>query len=109
MNKKLAVEMKCGSCGHIQIANGFETPDGSRYFGSSANWCNACETGKPEPVKPLEPPVLALDQLVDLMVRTADDYAEDCVVAGYVTTKSKNRKLLEERIRATLAVLRAGH
>ena len=46
---------------------------------------------------------LTQEQLIDYLVRTADDYADDCVRAGYVTTRSKNRSLLAERIKAALA------
>jgi hypothetical protein len=42
------------------------------------------------------------DQIIDYLVRTADDYADDCIRAGYVTTRSKNRELLAERIKAAL-------
>lgn len=105
MNKELSIRMKCTTCGHEQVATGFETPSGSRYFGSSANWCDGCGDGKPEPIEPLDPPAPTVDQIVDLLVRTADDYADDCVRAGYVTTKSKNRAVLEERIRAILSVI----
>lgn len=102
MTKQLSVKMKCSSCGHEQVANGFETENGSRYFGSSANWCDACERGKPEPIESLDPPAPTVDQIIDLLVRTADDYAEDCVRAGFVTTRSKNRDILAERLKTIL-------
>jgi hypothetical protein len=47
-----SVQFKCTSCGHMQMVNVVYGPAGSRYFGSGANWCDACENGKPEIVDP---------------------------------------------------------
>lgn len=50
MNEKVTLTMKCEDCGHIQEVTGFKTEDGSTYFGSSYNWCDACGDGKPVPM-----------------------------------------------------------
>lgn len=43
---------RCTDCGHIQQVTEVLF-DGSVYAGSGANWCDKCESGKPEPI-PLE-------------------------------------------------------
>lgn len=49
-NKIEPVLYRCTTCQHEQIVHEIETPDGARYAGSGANWCDKCGNGKPEPV-----------------------------------------------------------
>jgi hypothetical protein len=44
---------RCTDCGHIQQVTEVLS-DGHVYAGSGANWCDECESGKPEPI-PLAP------------------------------------------------------
>ncbi len=37
-------------CGHEQLVTEIHTEDGAIYAGSGANWCDKCNTGKPERV-----------------------------------------------------------
>ena len=43
---KVTLKMQCEDCGHIQSVRGSRC-GGSYYFGSSYNWCDACDTGLP--------------------------------------------------------------
>jgi hypothetical protein len=43
---KVSLKMQCDTCGHIQHVKG-SRHDGQIYFGSSYNWCDACDTGLP--------------------------------------------------------------
>ncbi len=52
---------RCTDCGHIQQVTQVLC-DGHVYAGSGANWCDECESGKPEPI-PLEDVEAALGQL----------------------------------------------
>jgi hypothetical protein len=49
---------KCTDCGHVQDVSVVYGDDGSRYFGSGANWCDKCNDGKPELIEqPAQEPV----------------------------------------------------
>jgi hypothetical protein len=50
---KVVLKMQCEDCGHIQDVKGSRL-DGSCYFGSSYNWCDACDTGLPNPIGEVE-------------------------------------------------------
>ena len=50
--RKITIQMRCTSCGHVQQVNGVEQADGTRFLGSAANWCDMCHTGKPETIDP---------------------------------------------------------
>jgi hypothetical protein len=52
---------RCTDCGHIQQVTQVLC-DGHVYAGSGANWCDECESGKPEPI-PLEDVEAAPGQL----------------------------------------------
>lgn len=41
------MKFKCVDCGHEQMVSVAYDEDGSRYFGSGANWCDMCKTGLP--------------------------------------------------------------
>lgn len=48
--KSEKVVMQCKDCGHKQTMLAWPSPDGSYCMGSGANWCDACFSGKPEPL-----------------------------------------------------------
>lgn len=52
--KETSVKYRCTTCGHIQkvIHLTDDEQRGAVYAGSAAQWCNACQSGKPEPLDP---------------------------------------------------------
>jgi hypothetical protein len=54
------VRFRCEDCGHEQDVSVTYDPDGARYFGSGAHWCDKCETGKPNEIKQPAAPALSM-------------------------------------------------
>jgi hypothetical protein len=50
MNTKALYRCTKPRCGHEQLVTEIHTEDGAIYAGSGANWCDKCNTGKPERV-----------------------------------------------------------